>query len=327
MSVATLGESLSTGVAEQVSAASVPPAGPQRRRRSSTRAGYVPYLFLAPGVILFAITVLYPTVQAFQMSVFDWKIVASASKFVGLDNYVRALQDDHFWLALSNSGIYMALTVIPQIIIGLAIALLLKRKSPTQPLFRVLFYLPVVTSWVVVSLLFRFLFSDNGLINFTLGDFLHLTDGSTPWLADRWTALLAICALGVWKGIGWSMMIFLAALQGVPAALLEAAEMDGANRWQRFRAVTVPAIWPALLFVTVMLVIGGFNVFVSVYLMTGGGPAGRTEVLLTYMYQQAFENLDFGYGSAIAVLLTIIVFTLSIVQLRVFRDRNGEGAQ
>jgi len=325
VTLTTLGESLGADVAGHVSAASVPPARP-RRRRSSTGGGLVPYLFLAPGATLFALTVLYPTVQAFQMSFFDWKLVASASKFIGFDNYLRALQDDHFWLALSNSGIYMVFTVVPQIVIGLAIALLLKRKSPTQPLFRVLFYLPVVTSWVVVSLLFRFLFSDAGLINFTLGDFLHLTDGSTPWLADRWTALLAICALGVWKGIGWSMMIFLAALQGVPAALLEAAAMDGANRWQRFRAVTVPAIWPALLFVTVMLVIGGFNVFVSVYLMTGGGPAGRTEVLLTYMYKQAFENLDFGYGSAIAVLLTVIVFILSVVQLRVFRDRNGEGA-
>lgn len=326
MSTSTLGESLGTDAAGQFPAASVPAPPKNPRRRSATRAGAVPYLFLAPGIALFALTVLYPTAQAFQLSFFDWKLIASASKFIGLDNYIRAFQDDHFWLSLSNSGIYMVLTVVPQIVIGLAIALLLARKSPTQPLFRVLFYLPVVTSWVVVSLLFRFLFSDNGLINFTLGDFLHLTDGSTPWLADRWTALLAICALGVWKGIGWSMMIFLAALQGVPTALLEAAEMDGANRWQRFRAVTVPAIWPALLFVTVMLVIGGFNVFVSVYLMTGGGPAGRTDVLLTYMYSQAFENLDFGYGSAIAVLLTIIVFVLSVVQLRVFRDRNGEGA-
>lgn len=298
----------------------------RRRRTSISGSPVVPYLFLAPGIILFAVTVLWPTVQAFRVSFFDWKLIESASKFIGLDNYTRAFQDDQFWLSLSNSGLYMVLTVIPQIVIGLAIALLLRHKSPTQPLFRVLFYLPVVTSWVVVSLLFRFLFSDAGLINFTLGDLLHLTDGSTPWLADRWTALIAICALGVWKGIGWSMMIFLAALQGVPTALLEAADMDGANRWQRFRTVTVPAIWPALLFVTVMLVIGGFNVFVSVYLMTGGGPAGRTEVLLTYMYSQAFENLDFGYGSAIAVLLTVIVFALSVVQLRVFRDRNGEGA-
>jgi len=306
------------------------PAGvptPARRRMSQARLRSLatPYLFIAPGVILFAVAILYPIAQAVQISLFDWKIIASAtSDFLGIANYVRAFQDDQFWLSLANSGIYMLFTVPPQIILGLVIASLLKRKSPAQPVFRVLFYLPVVTSWVVVSLLFKYLFADAGLLNFTLGDILHLTNGDTSWLANRWTALIAICALGIWKGIGWSMMIFLAALQGVPQALEEAATMDGANRWQRFRAVTVPAIWPALLFVTVMLVIGGFNVFTSVLLMTNGGPGGQTEVVLTYMYQQAFTFLDFGYGSALAVILAVIVFVLSVVQLRVFRDRSGQ---
>jgi ABC-type sugar transport systems, permease components len=269
--------------------------------------------------------IVYPIVQAVQMSFFDWKIIGSAtSEFLGLGNYIRAFQDEHFWLSLSNSGIYMLFTVPPQIVLGLAVALLLKKKSPTQPLFRVLFYLPVVTSWVVVSLLFKYLFADSGLINFTLGDFLHLTSGDTSWLAGRWTALAAICALGVWKGIGWAMMIFLAGLQGVPQELEEAATVDGANRWQRFLAVTLPAIWPAMLFVVVMLVIGGFNVFTSVLLMTGGGPAGQTDVVLTYMYQQAFSFLDFGYGSALSVILTLIVFVVAVIQLRLFRDRSGE---
>ncbi len=269
--------------------------------------------------------IVYPMVQAVQMSFFDWKIVASAtSEFLGLENYLRAFQDDHFWLSLSNSGIYMLFTVPPQIVLGLVVAMLLKKKSPAQPLFRVLFYLPVVTSWVVVSLLFKYLFADQGLINFTLGDFLHLTTGETSWLAGRWTALAAICALGVWKGIGWAMMIFLAGLQGVPQELEEAATVDGANRWQRFRAVTLPAIWPAMLFVVVMLVIGGFNVFTSVFLMTGGGPVGQTDVVLTYMYRQAFTFLDFGYGSALSVILTVIVFVVAVIQLRLFRDRSGE---
>ncbi len=217
----------------------------------------------------------------------------------------------------------MVLTVPPQVVLGLAIAMLLKAKSPAQPLFRVLFYLPVVTSWVVVSLLFKYLFADQGLVNYALGDVLHLTNGETSWLSQRGTAMLAISALGVWKGIGWAMMIFLAALQGVPVALEEAATVDGANRWQRFRAVTLPAIWPAMAFVVVMLVIGGFNVFTSVLLMTGGGPGGKTDVVLTFMYQQAFSNLNFGYGSAIAVLLTVLVFVLSLIQLRAFRSRDG----
>ncbi|MCU1556891.1 MAG: sugar transporter permease [Microbacteriaceae bacterium] len=250
--------------------------------RQRARASATPYLFLAPGFILFLAVIIYPAIRAFQMSFFDWKIVPGAvSQFIGLDNYVRAFQDGHFWLSLSNSGIYMLATVPPQIVIGLFIAMLLKRKSPTQPLFRVLFYLPVVTSWVVVSLLFKYLFADSGLVNFTLHDFLHLMNRDVSWLSARGTALIAICALGVWKGIGWSMMIFLAALQGVPETLEEAATMDGANRWQRFRAVTLPAISPATVFITVMLVIGGLNVFTSVLLLTGGGPGGQTDVVLS----------------------------------------------
>jgi multiple sugar transport system permease protein len=302
------------------------PESPLPRRRRN-RVSLTPYLFLLPGVLLFGLFILYPIVQAAQMSFYDWNILrGSASEFIGLDNYVRAVQDDRFWLSLSNSGIYMLLTVPPQIILGLAVAMLLRSKAPAQPLFRVLFYLPVVTSWVVVSLLFKYLFADQGLINYTLGDMLHVTNGDTSWLSGRWTAMVAICALGVWKGVGWSMMIFLAALQGVPQSLEEAARVDGAGWWQRFRAVTLPAIWPAMVFVIVMLVIGGFNVFTSVLLMTGGGPGGQTEVLLTYMYQQAFSGLDFGYGSALAVILTVIVFAASVIQLRVFRDRDGDSA-
>lgn len=299
---------------------------PRRRRFNPT-----PWLFLLPGLVLFAALILYPIFQAMRMSLYDWNIMlGSASEFTGLDNYVRAFQDDRFWLSLANSGVYMAFTVPPQIILGLLVALLLRSKAPAQPVFRVLFYLPVVTSWVVVSLLFKYLFADQGMVNYLLGDIVHLTDGSTSWLSGRWTGMVAICALGIWKGVGWSMMIFLAALQGVPKSLEEAAEVDGTNWWQKFKAVTLPAIWPSVVFAIVMLVIGGFNVFTSVLLMTGGGPGGQTEVLLTYMYRQAFSNMDFGYGSALAVLLTIIVFVLSGVQMRVFKndddDVQGSGA-
>ena len=304
-------------------AARAPARDPPPRPRSAP-----PDRVLLPGFAVFALAVLYPIGQAVRMSFYDWKIIGSAtSEFLGLDNYARALGDDRFWLAFGNTALYAGATIVPQIVLGLAVALLLHGRAPARPLFRVLYYLPVVTSWVVVSLVFRFLFADQGLINYLLGDVLRVTDGQTAWLADRWTGMAAISALGIWKGIGWSMMIFLAALQGVPQSLVEAATIDGAGPWQRFRAVTLPAIRAALGFVTIMLVIGGFNVFISVYLMTGGGPAGRTEVLLTYMYQQAFGNLDFGYGSAIAVIVTLIVLALSLVQLRVFRNTDGGYAE
>ena len=288
-----------------------------RRRQDLTAA----YLFLAPGFLLFTLVILYPIVRAFQISLFNWSIVPSqGSEFLGLHNYNRAIHDPIFWRALVNTGFYMAVTVPAQIVLGLAAAALLDARMPARGLFRTLYYLPVVTSWVVVSLLFRYLFiTDGGLANWLLHDALHLSGHNINWLGARWTAMLALSILGTWKGIGWSMVIFLAALQGVPRELHEAAAVDGAKTWRRFCTVSLPAIRPVVAFVTVMLVIGGFNVFISVYLMTGGGPLDETQVLLTYMYRQAFTFLDFGYGSALAFTLTLIVFVLSIVQLRLFR--------
>jgi len=289
-----------------------------RRKRKEMMAAY---LFLLPGFALFALVILYPIVRAFQISLYHWAIAPGLpSQWVGLGNYTRELHDPIFWRGLVNTGFYMAVTVPAQIAIGLAVAVLLDARIPGRAAFRTLFYLPVITSWVVVSLLFRYLFiTDGGLFNWVLHDSLHVTGHNIDWLGQRWTALTAIAILGVWKGIGWSMVIFLAALQGVPRELKEAAAVDGANAWNRFRAVSLPAIRPVVAFVTVMLVIGGFNVFISVFLITNGGPLDETQVLLTYMYRQAFTFLDFGYGSAISFTLTLIVFALSIAQLRLFR--------
>ncbi len=293
-----------------------------RRRRDVLYA----YLFLAPGFALFALTILYPIVRAFQISLFHWAIVpGAASAFVGLKNYAHALHDPVFWRAVANTAFYMLITVPSQIVLGLLAAVLLDARMPARALFRTLYYLPVVTSWVVVALVFRYLFiTEGGLVNWILHDNLHLIPHNINWLGARWTAMTALGILGVWKGVGWSMVIFLAALQGVPRVLHEAAAVDGARAWDRFRAVSLPAIRPVVAFVTVLLVIGGFNVFISVYLMTGGGPVDQTQVLLTYMYRQAFSFLDFGYGTAISFLLTLIVFAISLVQLRLFRRPAGE---
>jgi multiple sugar transport system permease protein len=288
-----------------------------RRRREQA----APYLFLAPGFLLFSLVILYPICRAFQISLYHWAIVPGApSDYLGFGNYTRAFHDPIFWRGLVNTAFYMAVTVPAQIVLGLAVAVLLDARMPGRGLFRTLYYLPVVTSWVVVSLLFRYLFiTDGGLVNWLLHDVTHVSGHNIDWLGQRWTALSVISILGVWKGVGWSMIIFLAALQGVPAVLKDAAAVDGAKAWRRFRAVSLPAIRPVIAFVTVMLVIGGFNVFISVFLITDGGPLDATQVLLTYMYRQAFSFLDFGYGSAISFTLTTIVFVLSIVQLRLFR--------
>jgi multiple sugar transport system permease protein len=215
----------------------------------------------------------------------------------------------------------MVVTVPAQLALGLLVAVLLDARLPGRALFRVLFYLPVITSWVVVSLVFQYLFSsDTGVANWFLKDGLHVLNDNVNWLQQRWTAMAVLSLLGIWKGIGWSMVIFLAALQIVPRELHEAAAIDGAGPWGRFRHVSLPGIRRTVLFVAVMLVIGGFNVFISVFLITGGGPADETQVLLTYMYRQAFDFLDFGYGAALAFMLTIIVLALSGAQMRFFRS-------
>ncbi|MCB1280750.1 MAG: sugar ABC transporter permease [Salinibacterium sp.] len=292
------------------------------RRRGNFAAGtsrrtiLAAYGFVLPGFALYALVMLYPAVQTFLLSLRDWKIAPGAvSPWVGFDNYVRAFSDPVFLNSLVNAVVYTAVTVPLQIIIGLGLAVLLDSKLPGRVAYRVLFYLPVVTSWVVVSLLFKYIFSSNeGLANFTVVDLLHIVPDNVSWFQDRWTAFVAICALGVWKGVGWSMLIFLDALTAVPKELNEAAAIDGAGAWGRFRNVSLPTIRAAMAVVVILLVIGGFNVFISVLLMTGGGPGNVTQVPLTYMYDQAFKFLKFGYGSAISFSLTAFVLVISAVQ-------------
>lgn len=294
------------------------------RRRKLWGNHATAYLFLLPGISVFFLTVIFPILKSIQISFYKWKVLPGIpSPFLGFGNYTRALHDPVFWRALVNSGFYMLVTVPPQIFLGLLAAMLLNNKIRGRSTFRVLIYLPVITSWVVVTLLFLYLFSgDGGFFNWILKDVLHLVNQDVQWFGSRWPAMIAMSALGIWKGIGWSMIIFLAALQTVNPELIEAAAIDGAGPIKRFFAVIAPAVRRTTTFISMMLVIGGFNVFIQVYLMTQGGPMGATEVLLTYMYKQAFSYLDFGYGSAIAFLLTGIILILSGVQWRFFRPRD-----
>jgi multiple sugar transport system permease protein len=295
-----------------------------RRRQRRTGARLTPYLFLGPAFLLFTLVMLVPIIRAGQISLYEWSPIPGADNtFVGLEHYRRAMADPELRLGLVNAAVYMIITVPAQIVIGLAIALLLHHRLPARAFFRVLFYLPVVTSWVVVSLLFRYLFANEGVLNWALSDVFGV---HTPpsWLDERWTALFALCVLGVWKGIGWTAVILLAGLQTVPEELHEAAAVDGAGYLRRLWHVTLPALRRNLMFVSVLLVIGSFNVFISVLLMTGGGPGGQTEMPLTYLYRRAFDYLEFGYGSAIAVIMTVLVLVLSVVQTLLFNRVDKE---
>jgi multiple sugar transport system permease protein len=275
--------------------------------------------FLAPGLIWFWTFSLYPLLYALWMSLHEWKI-RGVSEFVGLSNYVRVFHDPVNLIALRNTVVYALISIPGQMILGLALALLLEQRVRGKVFFRLLFYLPVISSWVVVSLIFMFLFNSEGLVNQFFGGVLGLVDPKTPWLTRPASALLVISLLGIWKGVGWVMIIYLAALQGVPKELTEAARIDGASGLQVTRFITVPLLAPATLFILVMLTNGAFQSFIQFYIITGGGPLHRTEVFLSYMYNQAFNFLDFGYASAIAWVLALLIFSISMIQFRFIRQ-------
>lgn len=291
-----------------------------------SRTALAGYLFVLPGFALYALVMVYPAVQALLISLRDYKVTPGAeSPWVGLDNYVRAVQDPVLQQAFVNAGFYLVVTVPAQIAIGLFLAVLLDARLPGRTLFRVLFYLPVITSWVVVSLLFQWLFAtDTGVVNWFAVDVFGVVDEPVGWLGGRWTAMVAVSLLGIWKGVGWAMLIFLAALTGVPRELHEAAALDGAGAWRRFRHISLPFIRGTSATVTILLIIGSFNVFISVLLMTGGGPLDQTQVPLTYMYRQAFTFLDMGYGAAISFVLTMLVLAIAGLQYGVVRRRAAE---
>ncbi len=294
----------------------------RRERSRSLRQLRTAVPFMLPGLALVLVFVVYPLTRGLQMSLYDWNLMVPAeSTFVGGKNYVRALtQDPIFWTATRNTILYAIITVPAQMGIGLGAALLLNAAVRGRAFFRALYYLPVVTSWLAVSYVFAYLFSDGpGPINHVLVS-LHLIAEPIDWIHDSYvSAEVPINLLGIWKGIGWNMVIFLAALQSIPRDLIEAADTDGAGTWQRFRYITLPLLRPTVAFVSILLLIGAFNVFLSVYLLTGGGPQGTTEVLLSYMYNQAFSFLDFGYGTAIGLLMGVAVVILGFFQRRLLR--------
>ncbi len=293
---------------------------PAARKRQYYR-WYVPYLFLLPGVLLYVIWTVYPLAYQLYISFFHWNIMPGrVSEFVGLANYQHAFADSIFWMALRNTAVYAVVTVAGQMVIGLAVAVMVHRVIVAKKMFRAIYYLPVVTSWVVVSFLFQYLFSAgaSGLVNYILVNVLHLAAKPISWMANADSAWVAIDALGIWKGVGWAMVIFLAALQGIPTDLYEAAAIDGAGEWNQLRFLTLPLIRRTTVFVLVALMIGGFQVFISVLLITGGGPAHRTDVALSYMFNAAFKDLDFGYGAALSYILATIIVFISFMQMRIF---------
>lgn len=281
---------------------------------------------LFPGLAVIGLFTFYPIIKMFVMSFFDWKIgYQQVSQFVGFENYAAVFSDQQAGIAIANTFYYMLLTVPLQMIIGLIVALLINGIRRFSVGFRLFYYLPVITSWVVVALLFRNIFSNQGLLNYFLMDVLHVTNDPIGWLSTRWPALTATSLLGIWKGIGWNMVIFLAALQAIPAEYYEAASIDGLNRRQQFFRITLPNIKGTILFSLVMLIIGAFNTYTPIMVMTGGNPAHQTEVVLTWLYYQTFSvSGKMGYAAALSFLVTAIISVLAVLLFKVFSPQKEE---
>ncbi len=289
-----------------------------------TRKGKIQVgLLLLPGLIVFGVFTFYPIVKLFLMSFFEWDFGSILNQqFIGFENYKKVLMDGYFRTSFVNTIVYTLVTVPGQMIVGLLIALLLNQISRLKVTYRVLYYLPVITSWVVASLIFKYVFNTEGLLNYFLMNVLHITSANIHWLDSRWGGLCVAMLLGIWKGIGWNMVVFLAALQTVPADLYEAASIDGAGAIKKFFSVTLPSIKGTVLFALVMLTIGGFNVYTSIKMITGGEPGHKTDMILTWMYYKAFSTGEFGYSAALSFITTFVLAILAVLQFKLMQQKD-----
>jgi multiple sugar transport system permease protein len=276
----------------------------------------VGYLFITPQLVGAALFVFLPLVLVFWYSLHEWNVLADDFEFIGGDNYQQLLDDPKLPGVLRATGAFSVGLVVVNLGLALLLAVLLNQRLRGTIVFRTIFFSPVVVSLVAWTIVWGFLLQDDGGINGTLD--LVGVDGPN-WLRGDGTAMISVIGVQVVKNVGLNMVLFLAALQGVPASLYEAARIDGAGRWTQFRAITVPMISPTILLTSIITVVGSLQVFAQIAVLTQGGPGTSTTVLVYYLYQQAFQFHHFGYGATLSVLLFAIVLVLTAVQWRMRR--------
>jgi multiple sugar transport system permease protein len=295
------------------------PSTPRRGVLRQMRKQWSAYLFLAPTMILFGVFTLLAVIYAFYLSFHEWNILEPAKPFVGLDNYSRLAGDERFGGAIVNTLYYTAVSVPLTMGIGLLIALLLNNQIRARGFFRTLFYLPVVTPLVIAAIIWKWVYNgDFGLLNYYLIQF-GVIDEPLLWLADPNLAMPAVIITSIWKSVGFSMVVYLAGLQSIPEDFYDAAKVDGAVGWQRLKDITLPLLSSTTLFLAVVSVLGAFQVFTEIFIMTNGGPLGRTTTIVYHIYQTAFKFFDMGYASAMAFGMFAMMFAFTLVQLRVMR--------
>lgn len=286
-----------------------------------TREAMAGYLFLLPNILGFIGFSLIPVITAFGLSLTNWNGMQE-TKFIGFKNFLDLFKHESFLIALKNTFVY-AITFVPlTLVVALTVAILLNQKLKAVKVYRALFFMPYISSAVAVSYVWAALLNpSSGPINMFLKDIGVVNP--PMWLTSTQWAMITVVIISVWKNFGYYSIIYLASLQGVPKHLEEAAMIDGANKWQVFRNITIPALAPVTFFCLIMAAISSFKVFDQVYVLTEGGPGQSTTTLVQYIYVNSFQNYRMGYGAAAAVLLFLIIFAVTLIQYRGQRKWNN----
>lgn len=275
------------------------------------KSSLTPWLFLAPALLLLGIFLLWPIAYLFWLSFTAGSFTRSGAVWVGGRNYWRLLLDGDFWQVVGNTAYFTIATVLPSLAIPLALAVGLNGAIVGRDFLRTAYFIPSITSLVAVGLGFRWLFQTDGVVNGWLGS---IGISAIPWLGSTVWAMPVLILLSIWKQLGFNLVVFLAGLQTIPASRYEAAELDGANEWQQFWHITLPGLRPTVIFAIVTTAIFTLRSFEQPYIITGGGPLNSTNLLVYYIYTQAFAQFDFGYAAAAAIVL--LAFTLALVYLQ-----------
>jgi putative chitobiose transport system permease protein len=279
---------------------------------------WTPYLFLIPAGIVLLIFFFIPFFQTILLSFQDYSTNIYHASFAGLQNYIDILHNPIFYKVMLNTLIYLVVAVPILAILPLFLAVLINQKIRGITVYKILIYLPVIVSIVVAAIAFKWLYAQQGILNYALS-LLHINP--IGWLTDTKYAIYSVIIVTIWKGIGYYMMIYLASLMSVPKELYEACDIDGAGFLRKHLTVTIPHIMPTIALVTTISSISAMKIFAEIYVMTKGGPLNSTKTIVYYIYEKAFENLDLGYASAMAVILLVVVMIFSLINILCF-ERN-----
>jgi multiple sugar transport system permease protein len=307
--------------AETAESGRVVPAAPRGLRHSARRArrNWDAYLFLSPAFVVFTVFTLFALAFVVYLTFHEWSIIEPEKPFVGLQNYKDLIEDERFRTSVVNTIYFTGAAVPLGMSIGLAIALLLNQPLRGRGVFRTLYYLPAVTPFVVAAIIWKWLYNgDYGLFNYYLLK-TNLIHEPLAWLSDQNLAMPSVILMTVWTGVGFAMVVYLAGLQSIPEELYEAAKVDGAGAWARFRHITLPGLLPSTVFIAVIQIIFLMQVFTQIFVMTRGGPIDKTTTVLFYVYETAFGFYEMGYASTIAFALFLMLLVFTGLQLRIYR--------